>query len=136
MLNIDKTEAAVLLDLGGEKRKLEYSLRSCTQIQKLIGKNVLKGEVDLADPQHLIVLVWAGLITNYPDMDGLIDGDQLEDKVRAGLDQVSRWITADRLMEVVSTVARAFSRAMPPEPKNGAKKTQPADQTMAGPGIS
>lgn len=137
MKNVDKAFPAVLVEIGGEERKLEYTMYSAIQLLKLTGKNVMKGEIDYADPMQIVPLVWAGLISTCPELDGDVDADtkKPDQKAADGILKVSKWIKFDRLKHVSAAIARAFGQASPGKPAEaeGKKDGPEAGEVPADP---
>ncbi|CAK0779010.1 hypothetical protein CCP3SC15_610013 [Gammaproteobacteria bacterium] len=123
MNSLDKALPGVFIELGGEKRKLEFSWHAVCQFYRLTGKHVLLDKVDGRDPRTIIKLLWAGLIQNWPELNGEIhEVNSPDEKVKAGLAKLESLLT----FEVVSTanekVLEAIAQAIPQPKKEAAGK--------------
>lgn len=118
MEHIDKLAPNVTIELGGETRKLEFTLHSICQYQLLTGKNLFRGELDTTDPREIAALVWVGLISNDESLDGTINANSEPDEtIRTALRQISKWITFPRIGEIASAIQLAFNQAAPVKKK-------------------
>jgi len=114
MEQVEKLNSCVLIELGGETRKLEYTLHSVVQYKMLTGKNLFKGEIDPQDASEIVGLLWAGLISHDESLDGYIDSQgKFDEKVTAGLRQIAKWVTFSRMNEISALISDAFGRATP-----------------------
>jgi hypothetical protein len=120
MQNVEKAASSIYLELGGVQRRFEFTMWSIAQMKRLSGKNALRGELDVQDPDDLAVLVWAGLIPSDPSLDGQVipsaepgKPGQGDDNVTAAIYQIQKWMRFDRLGEIGSAVRQAFDSATP-----------------------
>lgn len=124
MDNLSKASPSFFLELGGVQRGFEYTIHSIGQIKRLTGKNPMKGQVDVNDPDDLATLVWAGLITWDETLDGKIIESSEEGKpgtpdqsVTDAIIQVQKWMRFDLLSSIGQAVKKAFDAAAPDAPK-------------------
>lgn len=88
-------------------RTLRYSGRSLRAIEKETGKNVLKGEIGgNLNFTELVVLVWAGLLHEDPDLD---------------LDDAADLVDPARIEEIADAMNEALKAAFPTEDKERGK---------------
>jgi len=114
--NLEKADPGVWIELGGEKRKIVFSMHSLRQIKKLLGKNLLNDEIDTRDIDELVALLWAALLTESPHLDGAIDQEGKPDEAaQAGIEVVAKWFTMDKLTEIGEAITAAFNQARPPK---------------------
>ncbi len=118
MEHVDKINSGVLVELGGETRKLEFTMHSVVQYKLLTGKNLFKGELDTGEPEEITALVWAGLISNDESFDGDIDSTgKADDNIRAALRRIAKWLTFQKIAEVGNAIQLAFNQAAPVKKK-------------------
>ena len=118
MQNLDKASSSLFIDLGGIQRRFEFTMHSMSQIKALTGKNPIKGEIDFQDPDDLSILVWGGLISSDPTLDGEIIKEEgkigvPDNAIKDSIAQVKKWLRFDRLAEVGATVRAAYDAATP-----------------------
>lgn len=112
MEHIEKLNSGVMVELGGETRKLEYTIHSVVQYKLLTGKNLLRGELDTTEPTEITGLVWAGLISNDESFDGEIDSTGKQDEsVKRSLKQIAKWLTFHKIAEIGEAIQLAFNQA-------------------------
>jgi len=58
---LNKADPGIWIELGGEKRKIVFSMHSLKQTEKLLGKNLLNQEIDTGEIDELVALLWAAL---------------------------------------------------------------------------
>ena len=124
MQNLEKAKGHIFLSLGGEDRRLAYTVHSVAQVKDLTGKNFLKGEIDPNDPHDLAILVWAGLITWDESLDGDVTPAETvgapgtpDETVRKAIKWVQKSMTFDRMYEIAAKVRQALEVAAPPPTK-------------------
>lgn len=120
MQNLEKAVSSIHIDLGGVQRRFEFTMWSIAQMKRLSGKNALRGELDVQDPDDLAVLVWAGLISSDPSLDGEVTPSQEpgragkgDENVVSAIHQIQKWMRFDRLSEIGAAVRQAFDAATP-----------------------
>ena len=125
---LNKADPGIWIELGGEKRKIVFSMHSLKQTEKLLGKNLLNQEIDTGEIDELVALLWAALLTENPELDGTIDQEgKPDDKVQAGLEAVAKWFTMDKIADVADKIRQAFEQARPDkaEDKTPAREATP-----------
>lgn len=120
MDQLNKAVPAIFIELGGLQRRFEFSMWSMAQMKRLTGKNALRGELDPQDPEELAVLVWAGLVSSDPSLDGQIvpstepgKPGTPDDNVLSAVHQVQKWMRFDKISEIGAAVRQAFDAASP-----------------------
>lgn len=122
MSNETKLDPTVTVELGGAIRTFSFSMYSLHKLQKLTGKNAFRGEIDTKDFEQMTAFVWAGLIDRDPTLDGAIVDGKPDEKLGVILEQISKWISLDKLTLVSEAIATAFSYAMPKRKEGEVKK--------------
>lgn len=121
---MEKAMSVMEVQLGGETRRVEYTLYSIARLKQLTGKNAMKGEVDTKEPDQLIAFAWAGLISHDKELDGGIVDGKPDEKLAGVLKEVGRWVSFERLHDIMNVFSTAFLLAMPDskKEKDGAEK--------------
>ena len=124
MQNLEKAKGHITLTLGGEERRLAYTVHSVAQVKYLTGKNFLKGELDSNDPDDLAILVWAGLITWDESLDGDVTPAETagapgtaDENVRRAVKWVQKSMNFDQMYEIANKVRQALEVSAPPPAK-------------------
>lgn len=112
MSNVDKALPQVCVDLGGEKRRLLFTLYSFALLEDLgiFSELRRKGEKGISRMplKKLLALTWVALLEDCPELDGY-DAETRQ----AGMRTVGRWMTeAGDLPAVSAKVGQAFANAI------------------------
>lgn len=121
MQAVEKADPAMTITLGGVERPFYFTVRSFSRVKAILGKKA--SELDITDPDHVGVLVWAGLIEGDPSL-GLhspIDARKDEPGVPAkdivaAIDNIQGMIRWEEMPDILATVSRAVTKSQP-EPK-------------------
>lgn len=121
MQAIDKAAPAMTITLGGTERPFYYTVRSFSRVKAILGKKA--SELDITDPDHVGVLVWAGLIEGDPSL-GLhspIDARKDEPGVASkdiikAIDDIQGMIRWEEMSGILETVSKAVTKSQS-EPK-------------------
>lgn len=101
----------VKVEIGGKEFILHYSIYAFAKLKKVAKINALKGEVDYQDPDHLLYFLWAGLISEHPELDGdMIDGKP-DKALASALRQIGTALTIPSLNSIAARVKAAFNSA-------------------------
>lgn len=126
--NLEKTSPAFKVKLLGKERLFRFNLKSCSQYKKLTGEKILDGGYDVFDAEKLAALLWAGLIPDDKELDGVIDANGKADQhildfINEVLDAVNYEDMPYFLNDVVK---RAIDLGKPPEEakKKGVEKAK------------
>lgn len=102
----------VKVEIGGKEYILHYSIYAFAKLKKVAKINALKGEVDYQDPDHLLYFLWAGLISEQPELDGeLVDGKP-DKNLETALRQLGTALTIVKLNKIADLVKSAFNSAI------------------------
>ena len=97
-VNADKASPGVLVTLGGKERRIVYTTWSFLQLEKMGQKSLLERGVPYKSLNDLVLLLWAGLIEDFPELDGFIDASgKPEKKVLDAIKTVATWAPTRRL---------------------------------------
>jgi hypothetical protein len=112
MTNLSQARPEVKLELGGILRRIHFGLYAFSQLEKLLGKNPITDKVNLNSLNTQIYYVWAGLVENWPELDGEIIDGRPDENVRNGLKQVSKLVTPAKFKDVMESVGTAYKNAI------------------------
>ncbi len=110
-MNLDQAAPNATLEFEGKSSRLLLSMYAISQIKRVTGKNLLQGEMNLSDPEHITSLVWGGLLDSIPELDGEVVQGKPDENAQNGLKRVGRWFTLDKLNLVSSCLEIAFEQA-------------------------
>lgn len=123
-MNKEKFSPIVSLVLAGTTYSLEYNMHAIRQFEELTGKNLLGGEINSKSAKDIVAIVWAGLVSHHPELDGEFASGQRPESVRKALVFIGKCIDPhDNLDEVSSKVLEALTRSKH-KPKEGAEKKE------------
>lgn len=109
--SLDQAAPAAALEFDGSYRKIVYSLYSITQLKRLTGKNPFKGELDLADPEMVVYMIWAGLLHSMPELDGDVIDGKPDQKIRDAFKRIGSWLTLDKISEVSAVIGKGLAQS-------------------------
>ena len=110
-----KANPELKIVVGGKERTLKYNLYSFCRLDEECGVNILNGDfMSAIRPRGLIGLLWAGLITDDPELT---------------LDDLARDVDMNELMRLPDLVNAALLNSMPDEEKKRALESGAIDVT-------
>lgn len=121
MKNEDKALPEVYLEILGEERQLKYTLRSVTQFKRLTGRRLMAEGFDTRDGEHIVAMIWCGLI----GVDKKLDGDPQGSKVQDILLQIEREVGLEDLKIIGERIRKALQNAglIDPDSDEGNEKS-------------
>ncbi len=121
--SLEKIKPSISVYLLGRERSFRFSLKSCAQFQRLTKKSLLSGGFDPGNAEELAMVLWAGLIPDSKELDGLIDVDgKADETVLKAIDDLLNSLDLSDISCLMDIVKRAFELAQPKEdPKKKGK---------------
>ena len=109
MSNLDKAKPAVAIELGGRVRRVVFDLWAISIIEEERGEKFLLELKNLTIPK-LLFLLWAGLVSDSPELDGATSEDR-----RIAQKKVVDWVNASGLQikQISKVVLEAFKNSSP-----------------------
>jgi len=114
---VEAARGGVLVEIGGESRRLVYDFNALASIEEATGRNMLDGSGWLKPKaKDFRAFVWAGLLHDWPEVT---------------LEQVGRWLSEANLQDVAAAFVRARAASSPKPAKEG-KAASPANPPKRG----
>lgn len=120
MSNEEVLDGGITIEILGQEREIKYTFLADIKLKKLLqGKSLLKGW-DAQDPEEFVKVLWAGLITKSPELDGKVDPKGVPDKaLQITLDRLAGEMDVANYRKYVEKVMAAISIAMPKKEASG-----------------
>jgi len=104
----------VVIEIGGEQKKIVYDMWAATQFEALTGKSLF-GNIEVS-ASNVVNLLWAGLIREDEKLDGeiIIVGDLRtpSTSVKAALKKIAQGLDFARFAEVNEKIQEAIRQSV------------------------
>lgn len=126
--------------LGGQERNLCVDLNALDLVHEETGVNILQDQSVLNNPtpRNLIVLIWAFLVHDEPDLNAVKDEDGEWDEFvkdskerRRAIRKVGHWCEIGVMAELGEAVMRAVEESMPEPELNGVGESAQGNEVSA-----
>ncbi len=115
MINDEKADPGVFVELLGKRRKIEYNMRSAKLFKRLTGGKSLFNRMDFSDFDQLVAFFVAGLRKHSPDLVGDVDAsgrpDSLTEQTIERIENLDLDIKA--IDKLLLTFIRAYTHSQP-----------------------